>query len=115
MTEKEALLRSYYAAFNARDIATSLKALRPDVEWPDELEGVMLHGPGAVAEYWQRQWAVMDLDFELMHFEFDQAGHVVVTLVQTVRGKDGVIISKGLVRHVYEFKDGLVRHMRILL
>lgn len=115
MTEKEALLRTSYAAFNARDIAVTLRALGPDVEWPDQLEGVLVHGLEAVADYWQRQWAVMDPHFELKHFEFDGDGHLVVTLLQTVRGMDGIAISKGLVRHVYEFEQGLVRRMRILL
>lgn len=95
MIEKEALLRSSYAAFNARDIAATLRALGPDVEWPDQLEGVTVHGPEAVGEYWRRQWAVMDPYFELKHFEFDRNGHLVVTLLQTVRGMDGAAISKG--------------------
>ncbi len=115
MIKKEALLRTSYAAFNARDITVTLRALAPDVEWADQLEGVTVHGPEAVADYWKRQWAVMDPHFELKHFEFDRNGHVVVTLIQTVRGMDGVTISQGLVRHVYEFEKGLVRRMRILL
>ena len=115
MIKKEALLRTSYAAFNARDIAVTLRALGPDVEWPDQLEGVTLHGPEAVADYWKRQWAVMDPHFELKHFEFDENKHVVITLIQTVRGMDGAAISQGLVRHVYEFEKGLVRRMHILL
>ncbi|MBZ0205313.1 MAG: nuclear transport factor 2 family protein [Flavobacteriales bacterium] len=114
MVEHEDLLRNSYAAFNARDIATALKALAPDVEWQDQLEGVTLHGPEAVAEYWRRQWAVMDPSFELKNFALDPNGHMVITLVQTIRGKDGEPISQGLVRHVYEFEKGLVHRMRIL-
>lgn len=115
MTEKEALLRTSYAAFNARNIAVTLRALAPDVEWPDQLEGVTVHGPEAVGEYWRRQWAVMDPHFELKHFEFDPNRNVVVTLIQTVRGMDGGTISQGLVRHVYTFENGLVRRMQVLL
>lgn len=115
MKVQEALLRTSYAAFNARDIAVTLRALGPNVEWPDQLEGVTVHGPEAVADYWKRQWAVMDPHFELKHFEHDEFGHMVITLIQTVRGMDGAAISQGLVRHVYEFEKGLVRRMRILL
>lgn len=115
MLHKEALLRATYAAYNARDISTALQALAPDVLWPDQLEGVTLHGPEAVREYWQRQWAVMDPSFELKHVEYDPQGDVVVTLLQTVRGLDGRTISEGLVRHVHAFRDGLVLRMRILL
>lgn len=115
MVEHENLLRKSYAAFNARDIATALLALGPDVEWPDQLAGATIQGPEAVAAYWKRQWNTLDPTFVLKHFELDRNGHVVITLLQTVRGLDGVTISQGLVRHVYEFENGLVRRMRILL
>jgi len=115
MVEHEDLLRNSYAAFNARDGAGALKALAPDVEWQDQLEGVTIHGPEAVAEYWARQWKTLDPSFELKHVELDPNGHVVITLLQTVRGKDGQPISQGLVRHVYEFEQDLVRRMRVLL
>lgn len=115
MLHKEPLLRASYAAFNARDIGTALQALAANVQWPDQLEGVTLHGPEAVREYWERQWAVMDPYFELKHVEYDPQGDVVVTLLQTVRGLDGKAISQGLVRHVYEFENGLVLRMRIVI
>ncbi len=108
-------MRTSYAAFNARDIATALKVVGPDVEWPDQLRGMTLHGPEAVGEYWRRQWAVMDPQFEMKHFELDANGHLVVTLVQTVRGLNGTAISQGLVRHLFEFENGLVRRMWVLL
>lgn len=115
MPNHESLLRSSYAAFNARDIEAALEALGPEVEWPDQLEGTLLHGPQAVKAYWRRQWNTLDPTFDLRHAERDKEGHVVVTLLQTVRGLDGVTISQGLVRHVYEFEGGLVRRMRVLL
>lgn len=115
MQNHESLLRSSYTAFNARDIDTALQALGPQVEWPDQLEGGTLRGPEEVAAYWRRQWNTLDPTFELRHAERDADGHVVVTLLQTVRGLDGVTISQGIVRHVYEFEGGLVRRMRILL
>ncbi|HQV37765.1 MAG TPA: hypothetical protein PLS92_00645 [Flavobacteriales bacterium] len=39
MNTQKALLRTSYAAFNARDIAVALRVLAPDVEWPDQLAG----------------------------------------------------------------------------
>lgn len=115
MIEKESILRASYAAFNARDIETTLKALGPDVEWHDQLVGEMIQGPKAVGEYWQRQWALLGPHFDLKHFEFDRNGDVVVTLIQTLRGMGDTVISQGLVRHVYQFEKGLVRRMRVLL
>lgn len=110
----EALLRASYAAFNAQDLAGTLKALGPKVEWQDQLEGVTLHGPDAVGAYWERQWAALSPQFELKHFELTDDDHVVLTLLQTLHGKDDKPISRGLVRHVYEFQDGLVRKMTVL-
>jgi len=78
-------------------------------------QGVTLHGRDAVGEYWRLQWAVLDHQFEMKHFELDANGHLVVTLVQTVRGLNGTAISQGLVRHIYAFENGLVRRMRVLL
>lgn len=115
MAPHEQLLRQTYAAFNAHDLRAALKALAADVEWPDQLEGGTLRGPAAVGAYWERQWVVLDPHFEIKHTEEDEAGSTVVTLLQTVRGKDGIPISQGLVRHVYEFSGGLVRRMRVLL
>ena len=115
MNTQKALLRTSYAAFNARDIAVALRVLAPDVEWPDQLAGAILRGPEAVGEYWRRQWAVLDPHFEMKHFELDANGYKLVTLVQTVRGLNGSAISQGLVRHIYAFENGLVRRMWALL
>ncbi len=110
----ERLLRDTYAAFNARNLPATQKALGPNVEWPDAMEGGSLHGPEAVGEYWKRRWDLFDPHFDLRHFEIDAAGRVVITLVQTLRGANGVTISKGLIRHVHEFENGLVRRMTVL-
>lgn len=115
MAPHEQLLRQSYAAFNARDARAATDALAVDVEWPDQLEGGTMHGPRAVGAYWERQWLVLSPMFEIKHVEEDSEGHTVVTLLQTVHGRDGQPISQGLVRHVYEFKAGLVKRMRVLL
>ena len=112
---QEALLRTVYAAFNARDAATALKALAPEVEWPDQFEGKTLNGPEAVGKYLHRRWTTFDPYTEVKHVAVNADGHVVLTLVQTMHGPGRVPISLGLIRHVYEFENGLVRRMRILL
>lgn len=115
MDNRESVLRRSYAAFNTRDMEMAVQGLAPDVEWSDQLAGGVLKGPEAVAAYWKRQWDTLDPTFVLKHIAPDRNGHTVVTLLQTVRGLDGVIISQGLVRHVHEFENGMVRRMRILL
>jgi hypothetical protein len=115
MSEHEALLRKSYAAYNARDLPTLLTALAPDVEWEDQFEGVVIHGVEAVGAYWRRQWKELDPIVEFKHFEMDPMGRGVSTLILALRGPDGAILSKGLLRHVYQFENGLVKNMRMLL
>ena len=115
MNEHEALLRKSYAAYNARDLPTLLSALAPDVEWEDQIEGVVIHGVKAVGGYWKRQWRALDPIVEFKHFEMESKDQGVSTLILMLRAHDGTILSKGLVRHVYQFKNGLVKSMRILL
>ena len=111
----ERLLRASYDAFNARDLAGTLEGIGPDVEWPNQLEGITMHGLAAVSAYFLRQWEEMNPHFDLRHFEIDARNKVVLTVVQTVRGKGETPISQGLVRHLYEFEDRLVRRMDILI
>ena len=40
---------------------------------------------------------------------------MVITLLLTIRGLDGVTISQGLIRHVHTFEKGSVKRMRVLL
>lgn len=108
----EALLRKSYAAFNARDVDTALQALAPDVEWPDQLDGGVVHGREAVGAYWHRQWQVFDPYVEPVRFTDSPEG-LVVNVHQVLKGLDGTIISDGVVRHIHTFRDGRVTRMVI--
>ena len=54
----EVLLRRMYEVFSTdeRDAFVRLR-LAPDVDWPDVLDGVHLHGREEVRAYWARQFA----------------------------------------------------------
>ena len=41
LTERD-LIASAYKAFNSRDIDGALSAMRPDVDWPNGMEGGMV-------------------------------------------------------------------------
>ena len=58
---------------------------------------------------------VLDPSSVVEHVEMDENEHMVITILQTIRGLDGVIISQGLMRHVQTFEKGLVKPMRVLL
>jgi ketosteroid isomerase-like protein len=54
------LLKKTYGAFNGRDIDAALAAMTPDVEWPNGMEGGIVHGHDGIRAYWTRQWGIVD-------------------------------------------------------
>jgi len=113
MDADEELLRRAYAAFNARDVETVLRAMAPDVVWPNGWEGGVVRGREQVRAYWTRQWAEIDPTVEPVDFRREQDGRVAVTVRQVVRDPAGTVIAEGHVEHVYRFADGLVQDMEI--
>ena len=112
-SEREALLRALYAAFNAREVERVLAALHPDVDWPNGLEGGRVHGRAAVSEYWARQWRTIDPLVDPRGFTAEPDGRVAVDVRQVVRDRAGTLLKDEMVQHVYRIEDGLVRSMEI--
>ena len=102
-----------YDAFNARDIDRALRAMHPDVEWANGMDGGYVHGHQAVREYWTRQWTQIDPYGEPQRFTDDDAGRAVVDVHQVVRDLAGRVVSDQMVQHIYEIRDGLVTRMEI--
>jgi hypothetical protein len=111
--DDEELLRSLYAAFNARDIDAVLAAMTEDVDWPNAWEGGRLRGPEAVRDYWTRQWAAIDPRVEPVDIGPRPDGRFAVDVEQVVRNLDGEVVASGRVVHVYEMRDGLVARMDV--
>lgn len=110
---KVVLLKKAYAAFNLRDIDSALATMQPDVEWPNGMEGGVVHGRAGVREYWTRQWGMVDPHVEPKSFELDQTGRVVVAVHQVVQDLNGKTVLDRMVEHVYSIEDGLIRSMEI--
>ncbi len=110
---KIVLLKKAYAAFNLRDIDSALATMQPDVEWPNGMEGGVVHGRAGVREYWTRQWGMVDPHVEPKSFELDQTGRVVVAVHQVVQDLNGKTLLDRMVEHVYSIEDGLIRSMEI--
>jgi ketosteroid isomerase-like protein len=113
MTDAERLLRRIYAAFNARDIASVLGGMHPDVDWPNGMEGGRVRGHDAVRGYWTRQWQIIDPSVEPRHIATTRDGRVDVEVHQVVRDLAGRIVKDEIVHHVYAFEAGLVTSMEI--
>jgi ketosteroid isomerase-like protein len=113
MQTRRELLTNIYAAFNRRDIDGVLASMRPDVDWPNGMEGGRVHGHEGVRAYWQRQWAKIDPHVEPINIEDDPAGNTVVNVHQVIRDLSGKVLKDQMVRHVYSFRDGLIERMDI--
>ena len=113
MQSREELLKNVYAAFNRRDMDAVLALMRPDVDWPNGMEGGRVHGRDEVRAYWTRQWSMIDPRVEPVSMADDEAGNTVVDVHQVVRDLSGKVLKDQIVRHVYSFRDGLIERMDI--
>jgi hypothetical protein len=113
MRSKQELLTAAYKAFNAREIDAVLAMMHPDVDWPNGMEGGRVHGTGNVADYWRRQFGMLDPRVEPVRFEEDETGRTVVDVHQVVRDLAGNTLVDHIVQHVYSFQNGLIERMDI--
>ena len=113
MPSRQELLTAVYGAFNRRDVEGVLVLMRPDVDWPNGMEGGRVHGRDEVRAYWRRQWGILDPHVDPVRMEDDETGHTVVHGHQVVRDLSGNILKDHIVQHVYSFRDGLIERMDI--
>lgn len=107
------LLRTAYAAFNARDIDAALALLTPDVHWPRAFKGGFVRGPEEVRAYWTEQWGEIDAHVEPVAFHPEEGGQVLVEVHQVVCDLAGTVLADEYVGHRFTFKDGLIQAMEI--
>lgn len=107
------LLNKAYAAFNARDIDGALATMKPDVVWPNGMEGGVVHGHDGVRAYWTRQWGMIDPRVDPVSFDVDEAGKIDVGVHQVIRELSGKVLMDRMVHHVYTLTEGLISTMEI--
>ena len=107
------LLKRAYAAFNTRDLDGALATMRPDVVWPNGMEGGVVHGHEGVRAYWTRQWRLINPHVDPEGFREDEAGRVIVSVHQVVRDLSGNVLLDRMVEHAYALKNGLIQSMEI--
>ncbi|MGW6903868.1 nuclear transport factor 2 family protein [Streptomyces sp. NPDC054940] len=111
-----ALLRRMYEVFSTDEREPFMqRCLAPDVDWPNVLDGVRLHGREAVRAYWARQFAARHPLVRLEGLRLDADGEAVVATVRPgMRDTSGERWAEETVEHVYRFGgDGLVTRMDV--
>jgi hypothetical protein len=87
--------------------------MHTDVDWPNVLDGVRLHGHDEVRAYWSRQFATFDPKVQPVRITLGDADQVIVEVHQVIRAVDGALLSESDVQHVYTLRDGLVARMDV--
>jgi len=115
MLKNQELIKSAYAAFNARDIDAILQVMHPEVKWSKAWEGDYASGHDEVRAYWERQWKEIDPNVMPVGFREREDGSLEVEVDQLVNDLEGNILFDGKVMHVYVINNGLLQQMDIEL
>ena len=107
------LLRTAYAAFNARDTAAALATMTPDVAWPRAFKGGFVEGHAPVRAYWTEQWSEIDPHVEPVAFHPEEGGCILVEVHQVVRDLAGAVLADGHVGHRFTMAQGLIQRMEV--
>jgi len=113
MSDERQLLEGAYADFNARRMDAVLARMRPDVVWPNGMEGGFVYGHEGVRDYWTRQWAILNPNVRPLEISRDERGKWVVKVHQVVHDRDGKLLVDTVVHHAYEIHDSLIARMDI--
>jgi hypothetical protein len=109
------LIKKAYAAFNERDVDKALSTMQPDVQWSKAWEGGYISGHDEIKAYWTRQWNEINPTVEPVGFTERGNGCLEVEVHQKVKDLQGASIFDGTVKHIYTFKDRLIKAMDIEL
>jgi SnoaL-like domain len=107
------LLRSAYAAFNARDADGALALMSSTVAWPRAFKGGFVRGPDEVRAYWKEQWSEIDPHVEPVAFLEERDGQVLVRVHQIVRDLAGAILADEHVGHRFTIAGGRIQSMEV--
>lgn len=107
------LLRTTYAAFNARDLDVAIAIMAPDVQWPRAFKGGFVCGPEEVRAYWIEQQSEIDAQVEPVAFHVEKDGRILVDVHQVVRDLSGTTLADEHVGHRYTIEDGLIKAMEL--
>jgi hypothetical protein len=107
------LLRTAYAAFNARDIDAALATMTPDVAWPKAFKGGFVRGLEEIRAYWTEQWSEINPHVEPVAFYPEDGARILVDVHQIVRDLAGTVLADMHVGHRFTFARGLIQAMEV--
>jgi hypothetical protein len=110
-----ALLRTAYAAFNARDLDAVVAIMAPNVQWPRSFKGGFVRGHEEVRAYWTEQQSEIDAQVDPVAFHIEKDGRILVDVHQVVRDPSGTVLADEHVGHRYTVKDSLIQSMEVCL
>jgi ketosteroid isomerase-like protein len=112
MTSEGTVVREGYEAFNARDIERAIRLMRPDVVWPDAVNGGFVHGHEGVRRHWEDVFDRFDPQIDLEDLGTGPAGTWVAQVRQTTRSDQGT--QEDLLTHVFQFENGRIRRLDVV-
>lgn len=108
----EDILRKAYEALNVRDIDAALLLMHKDIQWADGANG-FVKGHNGVREFWTRQWREVNPQMTPLSFGERQDGQTEVMVLQIVKDLADKMLSNGIVKHIYNFENRLIKSMTI--
>lgn len=115
ITEFQDIIKKAYGAFNDREIDIALETMQPEVQWSKAWKGGYISGHNEIKEYWTRQWKEINPKVYLTGFNERQNGSLEVIVHQVVKDLQGNLMLDVTVKHIYTFKNGLIKTMDIEL
>ncbi|WP_214366046.1 hypothetical protein [Pseudonocardia sp. H11422] len=108
------LLRAAYRAFNTRDVEGCCRGGTPTWSGPTAWRAGTSTG-ATVCAYWTCQWQLVGPAVEPLAFVLEPYDRIRVNVHQRVVDRSGVLVTAGLVQHIYRIHRGLITRMDIRL
>jgi hypothetical protein len=90
-----------------------MTVMHTDIAWPNGMDGGTVIEHAALRDYWSRQWSLLDPRVEPLQIAAESDGRVAVTVHQLVDDLNGDLLRDAVLRHVYQFEEGLNKFMEI--
>ena len=102
-----------YMNFNNQEINPVLSLMSEDILWPNGWVGGYVKGHAQLKDYWTRQWKSINPYVEPLTIRERAINNYEVVVHQIIKDLTGKILSDEIVKHIYQFENGLIKSMEI--